>query len=196
MSGEIEKGSNEATVTAVSAEDRNVAEHIVQALDKLYKVKNDLYGQDASTLPYSNREVNETAKELLLAHVTVEIRLAHLVLEVLRAKSVLKSNAKPIPDAVFLDLKVFAPWLNFVTTLHSGHCEGLVAVTQQFLANAEGRDKHMEALFLATIKCDTHKEHAITKTIDGKKFLCGKCVFEMEKQADKETLDKSLIIEE
>lgn len=164
---------------------------IVQAdidlLIELRKTKKELLelkkkistGEVVLPFPFESKEVLETAKRLLLAHMQVEIDLCTMVGDVLDANRALKEKVGgKHGDDVFANVASFTVWLNHVTKLHATHCEQIFATSPRFVQNvSDEREELVRKTAKEACRCTVHKEKtAIAKSIDGQTLYCSECV--------------------
>jgi len=164
-------------VYLISEEDKKVCNSLKDAFSNLNEVHKKFIAQGSDHFPFSTVGGRDGAKQVCVANLAVEMATAKFLRHICRSNKT--SEGKPFDVPAMLDMITCVTWLAHINKLHGEHIEGLYAHLQQIIQNVPGRDEKMKELFSATVRCQKHNELAITRDMDGKKFLCKKCVDEI-----------------
>lgn len=173
QSGESESEVVQLDAYKITAEDKNIAQSLEDALTRLTEVASELNASTHDHFPFAAGTTKECAKKLCLANIAVEMATLRLLMKVVKTKQILKEQ--DMDETVFKDIATLSPWLSHVQKLHGEHMQGIHAHLQQLVANVECREKEIGRVFEKSLVCKVHNQPAVGRSIDGKSLICKEC---------------------
>lgn len=178
---ELDRVSSAVDSLEVSQKDAQLASKILEMQKTLIEVRREMQGTDPEKYPFNTLVLNVCAKDVANAALTVESKLNSFMIQLLQCKKIADTSkgvhtfTQEEKDTLYDQMAVFRAWNQNMRNLHESHCQVFSQFIDEFIQYDPSRTPAIQQAIIKRMKCPTHEQPAIAKSLDGKSLQCALC---------------------